>query len=133
VGKKKVEVEKLGLSDLRMAIVEIRRLDGEIKSLEKAKKSKEASVIVTLGLGGVIEFKTTLDEEMVNLRAKVARAMRRTIPWRVLAMDLAKKVYPEKSALVRWLRRLVREFPKKATAPYVRITTTELVEAEEEV
>ena len=121
MAKVKVVVEKLSLPEVRVAIMDMWALSGQIDKLEKDKKALQAKVVATLGLTGVLEFANS----SLNFRAKVVQAFRRTVPWREIAVAFAKELY-NKTELAKWGRQLVRKYPKKPTSAWVKLTVNPL-------
>ena len=112
--KKKEEPLSLSADDLKAAVRRLRDLSVEIKALEKEHKQVEQLVIATLGIGGLMAFE--------DLRVKVVQALRRIVPWRQMAMSLARMLYPGRREFNNWLRELVRRYPKKESAPFAKLT-----------
>jgi hypothetical protein len=125
--KKEVEVpEKLSVSQLRAKIIRLRELSDAIDSLNQEWDEVARPVIDTLGPKGVLAFSVAT----VDIRCSVVASFHRPVPWRQIAGDLAKKLFPEKLAFRRWVRSLVKKFPKKPKKAFIRLTVKPLKEAE---
>lgn len=111
--KEKAAPKKLTTDDLKAAIRQMADIVVRIKALEARKDELQGQVVATLGIGGVFQW----DE----WRVTVVRQMRRTVPWREVAMGLAKKLFA-RPELMRWARELVKKYPKKATKPFCKLT-----------
>jgi hypothetical protein len=114
--KAKQPTPVLSLSQCQLTVMEMHKLKAQINAMEKDYKAKQATLIGSLGGMHlrIIEFN--------EFRCAVVRAMRRTIPWREIAVGLARQLW-DKAGVKRWARSLVKTYPKKAVGPSVRITT----------
>lgn len=108
------EIPKLDDIELRQFIQEMYHIKERISILEKAFKEKQERVVATLGINGIWQHNL--------LRCCIVQQMRRTVPWRELAFDLARKLYPSRKEMFFWMRGLVRQYKKKPCEAFAKIT-----------
>lgn len=118
--KKDKQLEPLTEGALKKAILDLQDLNEEYKELDKRYDALAAKILATMPPKDVRQYGA--------LRCVIVQAMTRRVSWKDEALKLARRLYPTAAEFRRFLVRLVRDYPKKANKPSIKLSVVKTAE-----